>query len=144
MGVVSSNFYEISVKKKKPMTGRVNVENKPKITDVKATKIVASFAGDAKVPGIIVDFEYLTEYKQDKDVLAEILLKGSILYAVKDEKEAEKLEKHFKENKKLDEDVEIVVLNHILNKGTLLALDLSQKVELPPVINMPRIVRRGK
>ncbi len=144
MGVVSSNVYEISVKKKKPLTGRVNVENKPKITDVKATKIVASFAGDTKVPGIVVDFEYVTEYQQDKEVLAEILLKGSVLYTVKDEKEAENLEKGFKEDKKLKEEVEIAVLNHILNKGTLLALDLSQKVELPPVINMPRIVRRGK
>lgn len=144
MGVVSSNVYEIYLKKMKPIMGRVQIENTPKITNVKATKVVASFAGNTKVPGIIVDFVYTTKYKNDKEILAEIEVKGSVLYTVNEEKEAKKLEEEFNNNKKLESNVEITILNHILRKATLLALDLSQKAELPPVINMPRLVESGK
>ncbi|NPA38522.1 MAG: hypothetical protein GXN99_01870 [Candidatus Nanohaloarchaeota archaeon] len=144
MAIIGSTIDAISSKKIKPATSSLKIENIPAIKNVKSTKIIANFAGGSKVPGITVSYEYTSTYYSNEDKIAEIKIEGKLLYTTKDEKEAKELEKEFEKTKRMKSEVEIEILNHILHKATLHALTLSQMLELPPVIRMPRIVRREK
>ena len=142
MSIVAISMKEVSGKINKPISGKVNIEHTPSIENVKKTKMVASF-GDSRTtsPALDIEYSFRIRYHNEKDDFAVLLIKGNILYAVKDEKEADTLEKEWKKDKKLA-GKEIDILNAIMRRNISKMLYLSEILNLPPVLQIPTFVKR--
>ena len=58
------------------------------------------------------------------------------------DKEIEGLIKSWKKDKKLPDEVNLQVINSVLRKCTIKALDLSEELQLPPPIALPFAARK--
>ena len=141
MGILGMNISSMQVHRDKPITGKIEIRNTPKIEDIRATTVVGGIKGEEKVSALEVSFVYSSTYANEGEELAKIEIKGTILYTDKEEV-LKDLEKEWKKSKKLkNRDVEIAIFNYIFAKITIIALKLADMMELPPVISMPRIVK---
>ena len=85
-------------------------------------------------------FEFLLHYEPD---MGDIKIEGHLLY-LEDPKKLKEMVKDWKKNKKISPEIMQSLFNTILAKANIKALQLSQDVNLPSHIQMPRLQQQKK
>ncbi len=139
MAIVGFNYSKIDVHKNTSMKkGKISINNNVAIKGVEEKTLPF---GTGKDNAIKFSFEFTTSYDPS---LGKILLGGEILY-LGDAPKLKAISEEWKKSKKLPKEVMSEVLNAILSKCNIQALILSQEVNLPPPIPLPKVrVEQGK
>jgi hypothetical protein len=130
MPIIGFNFDKLYVEKMKPIEPPLNINTNVAIKDVTEEKTALS-GKDDKV--LRFNFEFGLEYDPK---LADLKIAGHIHYLEK-KKEADKLVADWKKSKKLEGDTGKAIINTILLKCNIKALQISQDVNLPPHLRLP-------
>jgi len=141
MPVVGFNLKKILVERKTLVRGDVKVSTKTKITGVKEEKNKIVSGKDA----LSFDFELSINYfgaGDHKGDLANLLFEGSVLSLV-DPKETKKILEGWKKQE-IPIGLKLNILNTILSKCTVRALDLEDELGLPPHIQLPKFKENKK
>ena len=126
MPIVGIRFTKIEGSRSdKSPKGDIKINSTPRILDVKETKVP-----DVK-KAFSVHFEFVTRYDPE---LGEIKMTGDILYTA-DAKS--KITDAWKKNKRLPQNVEIEILNHLFRHCLLKIANIAQDLQLPPPIRFP-------
>ena len=131
MSIIGFNFTKINAEKKKGASGKVNIKNNVTITDVSEKDL--SFAPNQK--GIQFNFEFTTVYDPD---FGEILLGGEVIF-LEEQARGKEIMDLWKKSKKTDKLLTLQLYNNILMKCQIQAMVLSQTINLPPPIRLPRV-----
>ena len=107
----------------------MKVNSTPKIIDIREMD-VPSLGKKA----LAFDFEFLSEYTPD---VASIKVTGEMLYLAD---KPEEIIKKWKKDKGLPTEVSVEVLNTLFRKCLLKASNLAEDLQLPPPLDLPRIV----
>ncbi|MBU0615086.1 MAG: hypothetical protein KJ601_03255 [Nanoarchaeota archaeon] len=137
MTIVGFGFNKIEVEKIEGAKGKINISNNVSIKEVKETTLSV---GKDKPPVLKFVFEFLSSYEPK---VGKVLLGGDLTYMEEGAKIKEIQEK-WKKDKKLPADIMSPILNTILAKANILALILSQEVNLPPPIPLPKLKAQEK
>ncbi len=132
MTIVSFGFNKLEVVKNKPIKDKVSVSNNVRIDEVEETTM--NF-GKQKQRVIKFSFNYKTTYS---DEVGHLEIKGD-LYYTGEKKIIDSVLKQWKDSKSVPDEVKTPVINTILGKSTILALSLSNEVNLPPQVNLPKV-----
>ena len=136
MSIVGFNFTKISVERKSGnISGKVNIANNISIKNAEKKDLSL---GKAKQDGIKFSFEFTSKYTPD---VGSILLNGEVLY-MEDKAKVEEILNNWKKDKKLPPDVITPMLNMALTKSNIQALILSQEINLPPPIPLPKVEQK--
>ncbi|MBS3143149.1 hypothetical protein J4464_07205 [Candidatus Woesearchaeota archaeon] len=131
MSIVGFSFTKITAERKSSVRGKVNINNNIGIKDVKEREL--SFSKDQS--GLEFQFEFTADYEPQ---LGSIKLNGEVLYMESSKKVSEVMDR-WKKEKKLDQELMTKILNSVLMKCNVQALILSQDLNLPPPIPLPKI-----
>lgn len=132
MPIVGFNFEKVSVEKKNPIKGKIQIKSNVSITDVKEEKLPT---GKAKMDGLRFNFDFKIEYTPS---IGEINIKGHIFF-MDDPKLLKDIVKQYKKDKKIPPEITTQIINTVLLKSSTKALSLAQEVNLPPHIPLPQI-----
>ena len=132
MGIVGCNYRKITLERKDNATGNINIKNNIAIKDVEEKEFAL---GRAKQNGLRFNFEFTTDYEPN---IGNISIIGEVLF-LDEEKKVKELAANWKKNKKIDTEIMQQVLNTALNKCNIKALILSEDLNLPPPIPLPRV-----
>ncbi len=132
MPIVGFGFTKVDVTKKETAKGKINISNNVGIVEVRKSDLNV---GKTKQPGIRFGFEYKSLYEPD---FAKIVLGGNILY-VTDEENCKQILEGWEKEKKLKKDVAETIINSILTKCNVQSIILSDTVNLPPPVPMPKV-----
>lgn len=131
MGIVSFVFDKISAEKIGKITGNVNINHNFNIKHVEKTEINLQ----GKKPVLKLSFDFNVSYEPN---IGNIKMDGNLTYLDKEE-ELTKLADQWKKEKKLPMGITSLVANTILTRANIKALMLSQEVNLPPQIQLPKV-----
>src|SRR3989344_2342123 len=111
MAIVGINVKHISGIKNDELTAEVRVNNNTNLLDVAEANLEA-----IGKKGLSVSFEFKSEYifEKSKKVLATIKIGGDVIIV---EDDHDKILKEWKKNKKLNEDLNLQIINTILRKA---------------------------
>ncbi|HII17388.1 TPA: hypothetical protein HA361_05740 [Candidatus Woesearchaeota archaeon] len=137
MSVVGFNFTKILAEKQEVAKGKVNIKNNVTITGIEESDISLG-KGDQKA--MKISFTYTSEYEPK---VGKVTIEGSMLY-IAEPANAEDILKQWKKEKKIASDIIAPVLNATLSKCTVQALNLTQEINLPPPIQLPRVDLKKK
>lgn len=136
MPIVGFNFERINVEKKSPIKGKVQIKSNVSITDVNEEKLPT---GKTKMEGLKFNFDFTINYEPN---LGNINLKGHV-YFLDDPKIIKDIFKQYKKDKQIPPEVTMQIINTILLKSTVKALNLAQEVNLPPHLPLPQITNKA-
>lgn len=132
MRMVGFNFEKISVERNVDVIkGKVKINQDLNIKDFDSI----DFPEDKSKKIAKISFDYTLDYTPK---IGKISFKGNVLY-LGDDKEVKEAKEQWKKDKKLNPGLTQNVLNHVLFKSTVRALNLSEEVNLPPHIPLPKI-----
>jgi len=131
--IVGFGFTKLSAEKGEPATGKIDINNNVSIKDIKEDNF--SFGIDKQSNVIKFIFEFTSKYEPN---IGTILFEGELLY-MEDPKKARELLNSWKKDKKIPKELMGGLLNTILTKCNIQALILSQQVNLPPPIPLPKV-----
>lgn len=132
MTIVGFNFNKIDVKKETATSGKISVSNNVSIKEIEE----ATFPlGKEKQMALKFIFEFSSKYEPK---IGNILLGGDLLFIEETDK-VKKILEEWKRDKKISTDIMKGILNTILARSNILALILSQEVNLPPPIPLPKV-----
>lgn len=83
-------------------------------------------------------FEFLLKYEPN---VGEVKIEGHLLF-LESQKKMKEIVQNWKKDKKLPPEITQSLFNTILTKSNIKALQLSQDLNLPPHIPMPRLTRQ--
>jgi|TARA_Y100000310_G_scaffold340439_1_gene436231 hypothetical protein len=130
--IVGFNFNKISAEKNESVKGKIDVNNNVSIKEVQE----ASFSlGKKDQNGVRFVFEFTSKYEPEVGL---IKFEGDVLY-VDNEKAIKEIVDSWKKDKKLKKEIMGGILNTVLTKSNVQALILSQQINLPPPIPMPKV-----
>jgi len=132
MPIVGFNFEKVSVEKKNPIKGKIEIKSNVSITDIKEEKLPT---GKTKMDGLRFNFDFKIEYTP---TIGEIDIKGHIFF-MDDPKVLKDIIKQYKKDKKISPEITTQIINTVLLKSSTKALSLAQEVNLPPHIRLPQI-----
>ena len=132
MTIVGFNFKRIDVEKKSGASGKINISNNVAIKDVKDTDLSI---GSEKQKAVKFEFEFVSKYDPN---IGKILLGGDVLFLA-DTATIKKILDDWKKNKSVQKEIMSDVLNTVLSKSNVQALILSQEVNLPSPIPLPKV-----
>lgn len=132
MAIVGFNFEKISAEKKDAIKGKIDIKNNVSIDNVDEKKI--SFGSD-KQKVLSFTFEFTSKYDPE---VALIRLVGDVLY-MEEAKKAKDIIDGWRKDKRLPKDIVPSILNAILNKCHIQALFLSEQINLPPPVQLPKL-----
>lgn len=137
MAIIGFNFTKISAERKeKTVKGKIDIKNNVAITNVEESKL--SIGNESqKVAKFSFDFDAIYEPK-----IGSIKFTGEILN-LGEAKKIDELIASWKKDKKLSPEITTNLINTILTKCNIQALILSQQINLPAPIPMPK-VQAGK
>lgn len=138
MAIIGFNFKKISAERKTYEQGAINTNLKLNITDLKPLK--ESPFKDKEV--FSFEFEFSITYLQNKKEIAELSFEGSVLYLT--DKETAKSIKTDWESKKIDENLNTAILNTIMTKCNVKALDLEESLNLPYHLRLPQLQKNSE
>ena len=130
MMIVGDKITKVDAKRGKLKRG-IKIETKPEITKISSEEI---FAAGEKKEGALVDFNFNISYGKS----GHINLEGS-LFITGEEKELKLLQKEWKKDKKINDNVFPVLLNRIFEIGLITAIPLSKTLGLPAPLQLPRV-----
>ncbi len=129
MPIVSFDFSKISAERKINTSGKIDIRSNITILDIEKEKLELAKNEEA----LKFLFEFKITYEPDA---GEIDLKGHTIF-IDDEKKIKDILKEWK-NKKIPEEVALQVINNILYRCNLKALQMAHEISLPLHIQMPR------
>ena len=132
MTIVGFNFKNIEVKRESAPKGKINVSNNVSIKDVQETSFPL---GKEKQAALRFSFEFSSKYEP---AVGSINLGGDLLLITESTK-VKKIIEDWKKDKKIPPDIMKDILNTVLTRGNILAIILSQEVNLPPPIPLPKV-----
>ncbi|MBW2968045.1 hypothetical protein KY362_06175 [Candidatus Woesearchaeota archaeon] len=132
MAIVGFEFNKIDVSKQETAKGKINISNNIGIVDIKKNDLNI---GSTKQTGLKFMFEYKSQYDP---AFAKIQLGGSVLFLTDDKNSKEILQRWEKE-RKINKDVAEQIINTILTKCNIQSIILSNTVNLPPPVPMPKV-----
>ncbi len=136
MPIVGFNFEKVSVEKKNPIKGKIQIKSNASITNVNEEKLPT---GKTKMDGLKFNFEFNIDYTPS---IGNINLKGHIFF-LDDPKIIKDIVRQYKKEKKLSPEITAQIINTILLKSTTKALTLAQEVNLPPHLPLPQITQKN-
>ena len=114
--------------------GNINVHHTLNIVDVKKEEINLEKKQDV----LKFIFEFKLDYSPNVGL---INLKGSMSY-VEDPKKIKDILQEWKKNKKLPQEIMQSLFNTVLARANIKALSLSQDVNLPPHLPLPKVEQK--
>ena len=132
MPIIGYYYDKIFMEKKKPVDQDLQVKNKIQIIDIEETDKPFKEKGRS-ILKFIFNFELLYEPK-----IGKIIFDGHVLF-MDDEKIIKDILKAYKKEKKLPQEITLQILNTILYKAHLKALDLGNELNLPAHLPIPKI-----
>jgi len=134
MAIIGFNLKKISIERKQPIKGQVNVKTNLRIAEIEEEKTVVEIA-PGKTP-LRFDFEFAINYEPK---IAVVHFVGHVL-DLEEDKEAKKILKEWKD-KKIDEDLRLRISNMIWVKCNIKAFLLEEEIGLPVHIPLPRLTK---
>lgn len=133
--ILGLNIVKISAERKKNTGGPIEITTQPSIVDVSEIKL----PGLAKdMSALNINFTFNSAFKPE---VGSITIEGSILYKAE---KPEEFIKEWKKNKALPPIDGTILLNHILSKVSIIGLYISDLLQLPPIIGLPKIEAKKK
>ena len=132
MTIVGFNFTKIDAEKKESVKGKININNNVSIKEVEEKDLSL---GNQKQKVLSFTFEFISKYDPD---IGSIRLIGDVLF-MDDAKKAKETLDGWKKDKRLPKEIMTGILNAILNKCNVQALILSEQINLPPPIPLPKV-----
>lgn len=132
MAIVGFDFTKIDAEKKSLVKGKIKINNNVSIKKVEGIDLSL---GKEKKNSLKFSFEFSCKYEPE---LGFINLNGDVIYMEEANKVKEILD-YWKKEKKLPKEVSNVVLNTILSRSNIKALIISQDINLPSPIPMPKV-----
>ncbi|MDP7180135.1 MAG: hypothetical protein QF824_02610 [Candidatus Woesearchaeota archaeon] len=132
MTILGFNFTKINVERKEAMKGKLNIKNNVTIKDIKEVDLPV---GKDKQKALKFIFEFSSEYEPQ---VGSILLGGDLML-MEETKKINSIMAEWKKEQKVDKDIMTPLLNTVLTKCNIQALILSQHVNLPPPIPLPKV-----
>jgi hypothetical protein len=132
MTIVGFCFTKIDAEKKNGAKGKISINNNVSIREIEETNLSL---GTEKQKAVKFVFEFLSKYEPD---FGKILLGGEVLY-LDEASKSKKIVDGWKKDKTVDNEIMSSVLNTILTKSNIQALILSQEVNLPSPIPLPKV-----
>ena len=136
MPFIGFNFEKLSAERYKEVKGDIKIKHNLNIVDVKDHKVSL----DKKQEVLKFDFEFNLEYTPN---IGKINIKGSMLYT-ENVKKLKEIKQEWEKSKKLPNEIFAGLFNTILAKSNIKALELSQEINLPPHLPLPRIDQQQK
>ncbi len=130
--IVGFGFTKLSAEKNEAAKGKIDINNNVSIKNVEESDLSL---GKEKQNALKFIFEFTSKYEPD---VGTILFEGEVLY-LEDPKKVKEILNSWKKDKKIDKELMAGVLNTVLTKCNVQALILSQEVNLPPPIPMPKV-----
>jgi hypothetical protein len=135
MTVVGVHIRKITAEKNiKSGADKVGINNNISVKDITERDFSM---GNTKQKGLRFSFVFKCKYTPD---VGNIDLEGDVLY-LGEEEVAKRITKEWKDKKKVAGEIMEPVLNSALNKCNIEALKISQDINLPSPIPMPRLER---
>jgi len=136
MNIVGFNFTKMSIERSKLPTEKVKVNTKMSISSIESIKSSLLNTGEDLLG---VEFTYSLDYEPE---FAKIEFKGNLIISI-EPKLAREVLKDWKD-KKTSEEFRIPILNVILKKANLKALELEDELGLPPHLPLPSFKKEEK
>ncbi len=134
MPIIAVNFRKIeAVNNEKKVTGGMNVNSTPKITDVKKRDKVFDIKN-------VLSIEYTYETKYDP-AAGHVTIEGEVLYSTD---KVDGIVATWNKEKKLDDDIAVDVLNTIFRQCISKTISIAADLRLPPPIQFPNVVKEEK
>lgn len=130
MPILGVNIEKITASKDSPVKGKIEIKHNVKITDLQEAKLEISQDKQA----LRFFFDYQVDYEPKIGIIS---LSGDVLY-VDETKKVKDMLAEWKKGKKIGQELATHVINTILTKCTIKALSLSQEVNLPPHLPLPK------
>ena len=137
MMIVGFNFNKIDVEKKEMVKGKISISNNVSIKNIEQKDL--DF-GKEKQNALKFIFEFNSKYEPN---VGDIILGGDVLFVGEAKKTKEILD-NWKKDKKVPKDVMTSILNTVLTRCNIQALILSQEVNLPPPVPLPKVRVEGE
>lgn len=131
--IVGFGFTKLSAEKGEIAKGKIDINNNVSIKDIQEDNF--SLGKDKQQNVLRFIFEFVSNYEPK---VGKILFEGELLY-MEEQKKAKELLNSWKKDKKLPKELMEGMLNTILTKCNVQALILSQQVNLPPPIPLPKV-----
>ncbi len=131
MSVIGTNLTKINVERNEH-NGKLSVKNNLNIANI--TKLNLKL-GSTKSSGVRIKFHYNAIWEPKA---ATLLIEGEVMYLA-DEKTTEEILDNWKKKKPIKAEIMTPVMNSALRKSTIQALVLSQEMNLPSPIKLPRV-----
>ena len=131
--IVGFGFTKLSVEKQESAKGKIDINNNVTIKDVQEDSFSLGKEKQQNVLRFI--FEFTSKYEPN---VGNILFEGELLY-LEDQKNVKEILSSWKKDKKIPKEIMAGLLNTILTKCNVQALILSQEVNLPPPIPLPKV-----
>ena len=130
--IVGFGFTKLRAEKGEPIKGKIDINNNVSIKDLKEDNLAF---GKDKQNVLKFIFEFTSKYEPN---IGTILFEGELIY-MEEPKKAKEILSGWKKDKQLPKELMGELLNTILTKCNVQALILSQQVNLPPPIPMPKV-----
>ena len=131
--IVGFGFTKLNAEKNEQAKGKIDINNNVTIKDVKEDNF--SLGKDKQQDVLRFIFEFTSTYEPN---IGKIFFEGELLY-LEDPKRVKEILGSWKKDKKLPKEIMADLLNTILAKCNIKALILSQEVNLPPPIPLPKV-----
>ena len=131
--IVGFGFTKLSAERKEAAKGKIDINNNVAIKDVQEDNLALGKDKSQNILKFI--FEFTSKYEPN---VGSILFEGELLY-MEEPKKAKEILNDWKKSKKLPKELMGGLLNTILTKCNVQALILSQQVNLPPPIPLPKV-----
>ena len=133
MTIIGFSFKKISAERTKGIkSAKVNVANNVSLKKVEESEVPG---GVGKQKALRFTYEYVTTYEPS---IGNITIGGEVIYLVAPDV-VEKTVKEWKKNKKIEKKMLTPILNTILSKCSIKGLIISQDLNLPSPVQLPRV-----
>ncbi|MBR9699761.1 hypothetical protein GOV09_04865 [Candidatus Woesearchaeota archaeon] len=137
MAIVGFSFTKIEVEKKESAVGKVNISNNVVLKDV----IEASLpVNTVKQKAIKFVFQFTSKYEPN---VGKIVFGGEVLY-LQETAKVKNIISDWKKSGQIEKNLMAQILNTVLAKCNVQALILSQEVNLPSPIPLPKVKMEAK
>lgn len=137
MQIIGFNFIKVSGEKFLNEKKSVSVQDRKITTNIEFTNVEKEKFDLLNEEVVRVNFSFTISYEPK---VAEITFKGFLVLKL-DKKEMTSLLKDWKD-KKIPPEMNLVLLNLVLQKSTVKALQMEEELNLPPHFSLPKISKK--
>jgi hypothetical protein len=132
MTIIGFNFRKITAERPDSVTGKINISNNVTLRKVEEANIPV---GKDKQRALKFGYAFETKYEPKA---GSILIEGEVIYLAPEDV-VDKTLKGWKKDKKVDKEILQPILNSVLSKCSIKGLMLSQDLNMPSPLQLPRV-----